>query len=91
MDDHTGSFVGGKQKQAAQDHAFSNSRIQQLGNRNTFIKGDLEEAVTEETQMAVVSLKTGKENDSRKREWTLVLNVIDSAGKTSTENMLFCQ
>lgn len=61
-----------------------------MGNRNTFIKGDLEEAVTEKTQMAVVSLKTGKENDSRKREWTLVLNVIDSAGKTSTENMLFC-
>lgn len=38
----------------------TNSRIQQLGNKNTFIEGDSEEAFTEEKQMAVASCNKGK-------------------------------
>ena len=35
--------------------------------------------------MTVVPQKTSKENDSRRREWKLVLNVADTASKIGTE------
>lgn len=35
--------------------------------------------------MAVVPQTTGKEIDSRRREWKLVLNVADTASKIGTE------
>lgn len=79
---------GSGRKKDAQEKVVTNSRIQQLGNKNTFIEGDIGETLTEGNRWLLLS-ETKERKGFQKYGWKLALNGADTASRTGFKKWHF--